>query len=374
MTNRPAASSRSDRSASSLLAELWADRRNADQETPVLRVLTGSPPDREGRMTDRRAIAVVLAGREQGRPRQERRVGRGEALHLLDARARAGVDLRRPCGGDHGRPEGRPGGAGPGRRGGRPSAAPGDRHRDRRRRSAPHGVAQAAPEHGPRDVCVILYANVPVRPPDLTDRAVSAPADGRRLPCRHREWGKHHPWWTVRVGEADGTLAVGGRRLVSRHIPSPGSPRGPHPGRRRRRGHDGSMVGRVEGVRPGPHAFLGADRRGVVNPNGAVIDIDSPIDLIVADTILHAAPTPPATPGSPASTSRRRRSSPSPRVHGAGAGRDPCGGEPDEHLRPPDRARSSSLHHRRTRREPRRVGRAGVRMRGTPRPTPAPTP
>jgi hypothetical protein len=44
---------------------------------------------------------------------------------------------------------------------------------------------------------------------------------------------------------------------------------------------------RVSGVKPGPHAFFGADRRGVENPEGSVVDIDAPIDLIVADALLR---------------------------------------------------------------------------------------
>src|SRR5690606_7841415 len=40
-------------------------------------------------------------------------------------------------------------------------------------------------------------------------------------------------------------------------------------------------------VRLSPHAFLGADRRAVVTEPGEVIDIDSPVDLMVADAALR---------------------------------------------------------------------------------------
>ena len=43
----------------------------------------------------------------------------------------------------------------------------------------------------------------------------------------------------------------------------------------------------IPSVPPGPHAFFGLDRRAVINPEGAVVDIDSPIDLIVADALLR---------------------------------------------------------------------------------------
>ena len=47
-----------------------------------------------------------------------------------------------------------------------------------------------------------------------------------------------------------------------------------------------ALFGEIPGVKPGPHAFFGADRRGVINPTGSVVDIDSPIDAIVADVVL----------------------------------------------------------------------------------------
>jgi hypothetical protein len=46
----------------------------------------------------------------------------------------------------------------------------------------------------------------------------------------------------------------------------------------------------------GPHEFFGRDRRGVQNPEGAVVDIDSEVDLLVADAVLRAASAP-ATEG-----------------------------------------------------------------------------
>ena len=35
-----------------------------------------------------------------------------------------------------------------------------------------------------------------------------------------------------------------------------------------------------------PHAFLGADRRGVLNARGSVIEVDDEIDLLVAEATL----------------------------------------------------------------------------------------
>jgi len=39
----------------------------------------------------------------------------------------------------------------------------------------------------------------------------------------------------------------------------------------------------------GPHAFFGTDRRGIINPEGSVIDIDTAADLARAETALRDA-------------------------------------------------------------------------------------
>jgi hypothetical protein len=44
-------------------------------------------------------------------------------------------------------------------------------------------------------------------------------------------------------------------------------------------------------VAPGPHAFLGAKRQGILTEAGSVVDIDSEIDLLVADAILRTRTT-----------------------------------------------------------------------------------
>jgi len=139
------------------------------------------------------------------------------------------------------------------------------------------------------DAAVILYANVPVRPAGLLDRAITlleeTGADSVQSYCRV---GKHHPWWTARLSEGGAvepwegeTLNHGVYRrqdLPPAHVP------------------DGGVLVvtaralrlEVGGVRPGPHAFLGQDRRGIETREGEVIDIDAPIDLTVATAALEA--------------------------------------------------------------------------------------
>lgn len=143
------------------------------------------------------------------------------------------------------------------------------------------------------DAVVILYANVPVRPAGLVERAVTMLRQtGADSVQSYTTVGKHHPWWTavvdpsgaVRPWEGDTLNHAVYRRqdLPPAHIP------------------DGGVLvvtrdalfRRIPGVPDGPHAFFGRHTRGVVNPEGSVIDIDSWTDLIVADAVLsgrHAA-------------------------------------------------------------------------------------
>lgn len=133
------------------------------------------------------------------------------------------------------------------------------------------------------DLLVILYANVPVRPADLTDRAVQLlVSSGCDSVQSYARVGKHHPWWTCRVSENGAVLPWEGdvlyhgvfRRqdLPPAHVP------------------DGGVIALTRNalMNPGdgPHGFLGADRRGIETNEGDVIDIDLPIDLAVAEAVL----------------------------------------------------------------------------------------
>ena len=142
------------------------------------------------------------------------------------------------------------------------------------------------------DIIVILYANVPIRPAGLVARAVTLLRDTNADSVQSYEpVGKHHPWWTAVVASSEqgGTVrpwegdilnhGVYRRQdLPTAHIPDGGVL---------------AVTGRalalqIPGVQPGPHAFFGRDRRGIINPEGSVVDIDSEIDLLVADAMLRA--------------------------------------------------------------------------------------
>lgn len=137
------------------------------------------------------------------------------------------------------------------------------------------------------DAAVLLYANVPVRPVGLIDRAVELLS---RTGCdsvqSYAPVGKHHPWWTARLND-DGSVCPWEGHVLNhgvyrrQDLPPAFVP-------------DGGIIAvtapalRLElpGAPEGPHAFFGRDRRGVVNPEGSVIDIDSEIDLLVAESVL----------------------------------------------------------------------------------------
>lgn len=139
----------------------------------------------------------------------------------------------------------------------------------------------------PRSPVVILYANVPVRPPDLIDRSVHLLRESECDSVQsYAPVGKYHPWWIAKIDPTGRVTPWEGEVLNHGVFRRQDLPPAVIP--------DGGIIalGRralfleIPGVPAGPHAFFGLDRRGVVNPEGSVIDIDSPTDLLVADSIL----------------------------------------------------------------------------------------
>ncbi len=135
---------------------------------------------------------------------------------------------------------------------------------------------------------VMLYANVPVRPTDLIDRAVNLLGrTGADSVQSYVDVGKYSPAWQARIEPASGRVAAwsgdvlfGGvhRRqdLPPSYVP------------------DGGVIAMTRlvlehGARDdaGPHDFLGADHRGITTEPGEVVDIDSRVDLLVADAITR---------------------------------------------------------------------------------------
>lgn len=136
------------------------------------------------------------------------------------------------------------------------------------------------------DPIVILYANVPVRPAGLIDRAVELlTTTGCDSVQSYAPVGKHHPWWTARLDDDvvrpwEGDVLNHGvyRRqdLPPAFVPDAGVI-----ALTRR-----ALFCENRAISAGPHAFLGIDQRGIRTEVGDVVDIDSEVDLFVAEAIL----------------------------------------------------------------------------------------
>lgn len=156
--------------------------------------------------------------------------------------------------------------------------------------AARHALAEIEKSTGSSSApIVILYANVPVRPRDLSRRAIGrlVETDADSVQSFSRV-GKHHPWWMVRVGEHGELSAWEGDTLfhgVYRRqlLPPAFVPDGGVMVVTRR-----ALLREIPGVPDGPHAFLGRDRRAIETNEGDVIDIDAPIDLVVANAMLSS--------------------------------------------------------------------------------------
>lgn len=135
------------------------------------------------------------------------------------------------------------------------------------------------------DVVVLLYANVPVRPANLIDRAVATLIDtGADSVQSYTSVGKHHPYWMMQLDVDDNRVTPYVENAVYRRqdLPPLYIP-------------DGGVIAvtrdalfsvrDTSGGGAHPHAFLGGDRRGIVS-NGPVVDVDTDIDLAVAEALL----------------------------------------------------------------------------------------
>lgn len=149
--------------------------------------------------------------------------------------------------------------------------------------AARHAYSQLGEPEGP---VVILYANVPARPDDLTDRAVRLlQSSGCDSVQSYTSVGKYHPWWMARLDEAGQVRPWEGEVLNHNTFRRQDLPLALVP--------DGGVIVCSadalmlrRGAAEGPHAFFGVDRRGVTTVEGEVVDIDSPADRLVAEAVL----------------------------------------------------------------------------------------
>lgn len=149
--------------------------------------------------------------------------------------------------------------------------------------AARHAAEASGSSH---PIIVILYANVPVRPPGLIDRAVARLLEtGADSVQSYTPVGKYHPAWMVSLDEAGRVTASHPASIDRRQdLPPLWIP-------------DGGVIAVTRqslcaGRTDDPHAFLGADRRGIESSPGSVIDIDTEADLALAAAHLARAETP----------------------------------------------------------------------------------
>jgi len=142
----------------------------------------------------------------------------------------------------------------------------------------------------PKTPVLVLYANVPVRPRDLCERALARLAEsGCDSVQSYERVGKHHPWWMVRLDEEAGCLSPWEGEVLNhgvhrrQDLPPAYLPDGGVIAVTRQ-----ALMLEIDGSDAGPHAFFGADRRGIVSASGAVVDIDEQPDLVRAEALLSS--------------------------------------------------------------------------------------
>ncbi|MEM7682619.1 MAG: acylneuraminate cytidylyltransferase family protein [Planctomycetota bacterium] len=146
--------------------------------------------------------------------------------------------------------------------------------------AARHAVASIVGLH---DAVALLYGNVPVRPEDLTERAVrklrDTGADSVQSVC---QVGKMHPYWMQKLEGPDvDRLAPVAENTVYRRqdLPPVYALDGGVIAVTRQ-----SLFNVVEGQ---PHSFLGADRRAITTQPGEVVDVDTAVDRDHAEVVLQ---------------------------------------------------------------------------------------
>lgn len=138
---------------------------------------------------------------------------------------------------------------------------------------------------------VILYANVPLRPDGLIDRAVELlTKTGADSVQSYAPVGKYHPWWMTQIDSDTGCVRPWEGDVLNhgvfrrQDLPAVYVPDGGVLVVTRK-----ALFHEITDVPPGPHAFFGRDRRAVLTGEGEVVDIDSQMDLELAGAMLRQA-------------------------------------------------------------------------------------
>jgi CMP-N-acetylneuraminic acid synthetase len=132
------------------------------------------------------------------------------------------------------------------------------------------------------DAVVLLYANIPIRAPGLIDRALEKLEHSGASSVRSvAPVGKMHPDWTHRL-EGDRMRQFRANSIYRRQDLEP------------LYYHDGAAVAVTraalfDALRT-PHdaqAFLGPDRRAVIQAPEDAVDVDTALDLLLAEAVLR---------------------------------------------------------------------------------------
>ncbi len=133
------------------------------------------------------------------------------------------------------------------------------------------------------DALVVLYGNVPVRPPGVIDQAVElleqTTCDSVRSFCPVGKW---HPAWMSKL-DGDHVTAL---RPGSIHRRQDLEPLHLHDGGVVAISRKSMLLG--EEHPEDPHAFFGSDRRAIQTAMGEVVEIDQLRDLYWAEAVLRA--------------------------------------------------------------------------------------
>ncbi|MCH7871993.1 MAG: NTP transferase domain-containing protein [Planctomycetes bacterium] len=149
---------------------------------------------------------------------------------------------------------------------------------------ARHAVVQWEKKHDRHvDVVVLLYGNIPIRRPDLIDSAVEKLLDTGADSVRSvAPVGKMHPDWYFRL-DGDHMVQLRTNSIYRRQDLVP------------LYCHDAAVAVVTRAAlfgaldTPDDHqAFLGADRRALIQRREDTVDIDDRIDLFMAEAILRA--------------------------------------------------------------------------------------
>lgn len=136
----------------------------------------------------------------------------------------------------------------------------------------------------PVGVVVLLYANIPIRRPGLIDAAVrQLQSCGGSSVRSVAQVGKHHPDWLHRL-QGDRMVQYRPNSIYRRQDLEP------------LYYHDGAVVAVTRSAlfealqHPDDHqAFLGGDRRAVLQQPEDAVDVDDVADLYVAESMLRLA-------------------------------------------------------------------------------------